>query len=214
MCLLISDVRNSVVLDSGCTSTVAGTNWINCFLDSLSPNEIATVRREPGVKNFRFETTKKSLEVVQFQCRLADRNIFIHTDIVDSDIPLLLSKNSMKEAKIKLDLENDKVEIFGKLLDLDCASSGHYCVRLHSTPVNVEECMLAEKIEDISDKPKILNKIHKQFAHPNQRKLKDLMIDAGIWGEEYKHLIVTLCDNCEICKIFHKTPGAPVVCLT
>ena len=105
-CLLLSDARNSVVLESGCTSTVVGSNWINCFLDSLSPNELATVRKEPGVKNFRFGggTSKKSLEVVQFPCRIADRNIFIHTDIVDSDIPLLRSKNSMKEAKIKLDL--------------------------------------------------------------------------------------------------------------
>ena len=165
MCLLTIEARNSVVPDSGCTSTVARTNWINCFLDSLSVDELSTVRMEPGVKNFRFGgvTTKKSWEIDQFPCRLADRNIFICTDIVDSDVPLLLSKNSMKEAKIKLDLENDKVEIFGKLLDLDCTSSEHYCVPLHSTPVNVEECMLAEKIEDISDKQKILNKIHKQF---------------------------------------------------
>ena len=52
-----------------------------------------------------------------------------------------------------------------------------------------------------------------QFANPNQRNLKDLMIDAGIWDEEYKHLIVKLYDNCEICKRFHKTPATPVVCL-
>ena len=199
MCLLTNEVRNSVVLDSGCTSTVAGINWINCFLDSLSPDELPTVRREPGVKNFRFGggITKKSLDVVQSPCRLADRNIFIRNDIVNSDIPLLLNKNSMKEAKIKLDLENDKVEIFGKLSGLDCTGSGHYCVPLHSTPVNVEECMLAEKIEDITDKQKILNKIHKQFAHPNQ----------------IKYLVVKLYYNCETCKRFHKTPATPVVCL-
>ena len=119
----------------------------------------------------------------------------------------------MKEAKIKLDLENDRVDIFAKLLDLDCTSSGHYCVPLHNTPVNIEECMLAEKIEDISDKQKILSKIHQQFAHPNQKKWKDLMIDAGIWDEEYKNLFVKLYDNCEICKRFHKTPATPVVCL-
>ena len=110
-------------------------------------------------------------------------------------------------------MKNDKVEIFEKLLDLDCTSSGHYCVPLHSTSVNAEECMLAEKIEDINDKQNILNKIHKQFAHPDQRKLKDLMIDAGIWDEECKHLIVKLYDNCETCKRFNKTPATPVVCL-
>ena len=69
-----------------------------CFLDSLSPDELPIVRREPGVKNFRFGggTTKKLLEVVQFPFRLADRNVFIRTDIV---ITLVFSaKNSMKES--------------------------------------------------------------------------------------------------------------------
>ena len=97
------------------------------------------------------------------------------------------------------------MEIFGKLLDLDCTSSGHYCVPLHSTSVNVEECMLVEKIKDIGDKRKIFNKIQKQFADPNQRKLKDPTIDAGNWDEEYKQLIVKLYGNCEICKRFRKT---------
>ena len=86
VCLLTSEARNSVVLDSGCTSTVAGTNWITCFLESLSADELATVKREPWVKNFQFGcgTTKNSLAVVQFPCRPADRNIFIRTDIVDN----------------------------------------------------------------------------------------------------------------------------------
>ena len=39
------------------------------------------------------------------------------------------------------------------------------------------------------------------------------MIDGEIWDEEYKHLIVKLYDNCDICKRFHKTPATPVVCL-
>ena len=63
--------------------------------------------------------------------------------------------------------------------------------------------MLAKKIEDISDKRKILSKADKQFAHPNQRKLKGLMTDTGIWDEIYKHLIVKLYDKCEICKRFN-----------
>ena len=94
MRLLTTEARNSVVLDSGWTSTVAGTKWINCFLDSLSPDGLTAVRREPGVRNFRFGggTTIKALEVVQFPCRLADRNIFIRTDIVDSDILFFSAK--------------------------------------------------------------------------------------------------------------------------
>ena len=46
MCLLTSEAINSVVFYSGCISTVAGTNCIYCFLDGLSPDELAAVRRE------------------------------------------------------------------------------------------------------------------------------------------------------------------------
>ena len=55
------------------------------------------------------------MEVGQFPCRLADRNIFIRTDIVDSDIPILLSKNLMKQAKSNWTWNVDKVEFFAKL---------------------------------------------------------------------------------------------------
>ena len=34
MCLFTSEARNSAVLDSGCTSTVAGQSWINCYLQT------------------------------------------------------------------------------------------------------------------------------------------------------------------------------------
>ena len=35
LCLLGSEARNSAILDSGCTSTVAGAYWVRCFLDNL-----------------------------------------------------------------------------------------------------------------------------------------------------------------------------------
>ena len=42
-CLLTSEVRNSTVLDSGCTSTVAGKLWIDFYLQSLSNDELSRV---------------------------------------------------------------------------------------------------------------------------------------------------------------------------
>ena len=63
--------------------------------------------------------------MIKFPCELAGKKIFIKCHIVDSDLPLLLSKDAMKKAHMKLDLENDKAEIFGKEIDLDCTTSGH-----------------------------------------------------------------------------------------
>ena len=39
------------------------------------------------------------------------RDVMIMTDAVDSDIPLLLSVKFMKNAKVKLDLDNGTAEI-------------------------------------------------------------------------------------------------------
>ena len=61
---------------------------------------------------------------------LAERNVIIQTDIVESDIPLLLSRDSMKRASVKLDLENDKSVILGKEVALNLRTAGHYCVPL------------------------------------------------------------------------------------
>ena len=63
-CLLTSEVRNSTVLDSGCTSTVAGKLWIDFYLQSLSNDELSRVNWEKSNKIFKFGggETKQSME--------------------------------------------------------------------------------------------------------------------------------------------------------
>ena len=53
-CLLTYEARNATVLDSACTSTVAGTVWVDCFIDSLSDEEKSKVIRRPSSKLFKF----------------------------------------------------------------------------------------------------------------------------------------------------------------
>ena len=50
------------------------------------------------------------------------------TDVVKSEIPLLLSKERMKKAGKKIDFVKNKVIIFGKEISLLFTSSGHYQV--------------------------------------------------------------------------------------
>ena len=51
---LISKSIHSAILDGGHSSTVAGGQWITCDLDSLSPDELAEVKREPSDIDFKF----------------------------------------------------------------------------------------------------------------------------------------------------------------
>ena len=59
---------------------------------------------------------------------IAGKEVTIKSDVVESDIPLLLSRIAMKKAAIKLDLETDTAVIMGKEVALNLTSSGHYCI--------------------------------------------------------------------------------------
>ena len=52
--------------------------------------------------------------------------------MVDSDIPLLLSKSAMEKAKVTMDLANDTAEIYGTPVSLNHTTSGHYSVPIDS----------------------------------------------------------------------------------
>ena len=62
-----------------------------------------------GVRTFKFGNVNKlnSLYKVILPCVIADIEVTIITDVVDSDIPLLLSKDTMKRAGTCLNFEND-----------------------------------------------------------------------------------------------------------
>ena len=60
--------------------------------------------------------------------KIAGKAVTIKTDVVNSEIPLLLSKKSMKCAGPKIDFLQYKVSIFGKDISLHFTSSGHYAI--------------------------------------------------------------------------------------
>ena len=99
------DLKCHAVLDSGCSSNVAGKQWIKCFIDSLSEDKISQIKEYRGHKIFKFgiwwwRIKKKSLDVIEFpthgqrvtikskqtNTELAGKRLFIKCDIVDCDL--------------------------------------------------------------------------------------------------------------------------------
>ena len=78
---------------------------------------------------FKFggETCFKSKGEYSLPAVIAGKEVMIKTDVVESDIPLLLSRTAMKRAAIKMDLENDTATIMGKEVALNLTSD-HYCI--------------------------------------------------------------------------------------
>ena len=82
------------------------------------------------MRTFKFGDGNKlnSVYKVTLPCVIADIEVSIKSDVVNSVIPLLLSKDAMKRAGTCLNFENDTVTMLKKKIPLSCTSSGHYYI--------------------------------------------------------------------------------------
>ena len=126
----MGETLGSVILDSGASSTVCGTKWYKCFLETLTDAQKKKIVKIKGVKTFRFGNGNKlnSLYKLILPCVITYIEVSIITHVVDSDIPLLLSKDAMKRAGTCLSFEDDTVTMLKKKIPLSCTSSGHYYI--------------------------------------------------------------------------------------
>ena len=129
---LVDDSKGCGVLDSGCTKTVCGERWVNDYLDNLSDFERSLVKEESSPASFTFGDgiTVKSKKKLTLPCMIGGMKGKVVTDVVTCDIPLLLSKKSMKSVGMILNFKEDNVKIGKKTISLHSTTSGHYALPL------------------------------------------------------------------------------------
>ena len=211
---LESESYNSGVLDSACTSTVAGKVWFDNYVESLNDSDRDKVVKLPSRKQFKFGSGNvfHSTGEYMIPAVVAGKSVTVKTDVVHCDIPLLFSRSALKSMGARVDYENDVAVIFGKEVQLAFTSSGHHCISLVS---GVQEEVNAVDLNKLDDdtRYKVILKLHRQFGHPAMVKLKGLLNDAGIWKPEYNSVLSDISEKCKICKEFASTPPRSVVCL-
>ena len=77
--------------------------------------------------------------MVTFPAQIGKEDIMIKSDVIDSDLPLLLSKSAMKKANVKIDFSNDVVNMLNQKINIVFTASGHYTVPISKTSQLVEE---------------------------------------------------------------------------
>ncbi|CAH1274503.1 Hypp5321 [Branchiostoma lanceolatum] len=80
---------------------------------------------------------------------MAGRDVMITTDVVERDIPLLLSLDAMKKAGVTLNTQKDRATIFDRNVDLRLTTSRHYFVSLVDRPIRVNEVFKANLGKDM-----------------------------------------------------------------
>ena len=68
----------------------------------------------------------QSGKIVTFPAKICKKNVRIKTDIINSDLPLLLSESKMKKANVKIDFSNDTISMLDQEVSTVLPSSGHY----------------------------------------------------------------------------------------
>ena len=225
----LGETIGCAVVDSGCSKTVAGAKWVQCFLESLDHEELMKIDTKDSNEVFKFgkgdsiRSTGKIVIPVQFGTRKAT----IESDIVEADVPLLLSKEALKKAETVLDFNNDTALMFGEKQTLIATESGHYAIPLSITKErDAKEQQIAlitnasEKVEknDLIVPYKIADKLHRQFCHCSAGKLIKLIKDSNRWPDDETSDIIrevkNVTENCNICKQYKRSPPTPVVCVS
>lgn len=116
------EALHCAILDSGCRRSVCGKLWYECYLESLSADLLSEVEENDSSTMFKFGDgpVVPSIKMAKIPACVNGMRISIQTEVIDNEIPLLLSKEAMKTANTVLYFETDSISMFGMTFKLDC----------------------------------------------------------------------------------------------
>ena len=222
MTTLVGETLGMAILDSGCTKTVCGDDWLQCLLGTLSSDELNQVTEKESSAIFKFGNGEPvhSTKLVTIPTQIGSQKVRLTTDVIPITLPLLLSRKAMKRANTKIDFASDKINMFGNDIDVCFTSGGHYCIRIGKLGTMQQReikdtivVMLGDTLhtKTTEEKKAMAIKLHRQFSHPPSSRLKDLLSDANINDNDVFKFIDELDSTCEVCLKYKKAKPKPVV---
>ena len=213
---------NCAALDSCCTASVAGKKWMDIFLSSV-PGELRKQIKGPykSRKTFQFgnQGILPTMQAYTIPIIVAGERHLIEVDVINSDIPLLMSKTHMKQLGITLNMADDTATVNGKPIRVDTTSAGHFILNLFGDNEH-QDTMLMQEIysvnmlkENEESQLKLLQKLHKQFGHRPKKVFVNLLKSAEQWDPKFSAMIDKIIDGCEGCILRKRNPDKPAVSL-
>ena len=151
--------------------------------------------------------------------KIGNTNGLLECEVLDRNIPMLLSESSLKKAQTAVDLKHDHVSMFGKKLDVFQTTSGNYAFPLQPQDSDVSNEVLTtftEKLDTSSDASvlKDFKTFHLQFGHASAEKLVSYFESSNNVAKLRKKLKILakkVPKECDKCIKFAKPKNRPVV---
>lgn len=106
MKVFMMESLGSVVIDQACTKTVCQEKWLDHYVSGLTQSELLKIEDIKSVSSFKFGdgSVVQSNKKMKIAAMTGQTKCQIETEVVPIDIPLLLSKTSLKRAGAVLDI--------------------------------------------------------------------------------------------------------------
>ena len=224
-------------MDSCCTRTIMGEVWFDSFKKKLTKETRKLVKGPfASQTNFLFGNggKKDSLGRYHLPLDLHGCRAMMAVELVDSDIPLLISKPSMTRAGIVLDFCQHTTTVFGIKRNMMETSIGHPIIGVlpqgvkeefqdvvlmtmadGSEPEDRQSLTLPEKRKwaplTWEQQKKIIHKVHKQVGHHSKKKMLSLLRNSSIKWDQGKMIaeLDRMLEQCEGCILKKRTPCKP-----
>ena len=219
---LVSESWNCGLLDCGANKTVCGETWLKEYTESLNEDEKQNIKHYSSKSIYRFGDGDQvqATRGVSIPAVIGSTKVQINTDIINKELPLLLSKSFMKRASMVIDFKKDTASALGEVVNLETTSSGHYIIPLSKPKQlmmnvnknkNVNITLISRKNQT---NKQIALRLHRQFAHASLNQLLSLLKKAGNPWSQNKELhdeLQKINKECETCQRYRKTSPRPVV---
>ena len=210
------------IVDTGCPYTVTGESWLKSYINTLSRKDRQSIRTYTSTNKFRFGSGM----VYPSECHLVipiyvgHYRYKLEVDVVKCNVPLLLSRETLKRAKAKIDIELSSICFLGVNIPLSISSSGHLCLQI-SRPLDYSDKETQKVLSRVlftspmvgigSDVKNKAKKLHIQFCHPTADRLVKLVENAGTHDKNVHDAIREVTSQCDICIRNRKAPLRPAV---
>ena len=194
------------ILDSACIKTVAGKIWTDEYVSMLTNREREEVLKSATVSSSLYRSGDgkeiRSKHEITVPMTICGKKIKLQVDVVENNIPLLISRPTMTQLRLILDTANHMVTIEGKQFNLEFTESGHYTIPVcewtnqdYNVVFHVDT--LAESTK--AKKARKAQKLHRQFAHASKERLLQLLRNDGCYNKEFLQEVENCCDSCQFC---------------
>ena len=220
--LLVGETLGHAVVDTGCPCTVAGNEWLKTYVTTLSRKDRLSIRTRNSNNKFSFgdgsayqSKCNVIVPIYVGQCRYE-----LSIDVVDCNIPLLLSRETLRRAKAKIDVEMATICLLGVTVPLIITSTGHLCLSIsrslntsnEETRKVLSRVLFNSPIEGVGlDLKNKVSKLHLQFCHPTAERLINLLKNAGTTDKRTFDVINEVTLKCDVCMKNKKPPLRPAV---